>query len=275
MVFQQLVDFAEESEALYSILEPLSDEDFQRQTQFKTYKVHDVIAHLHIFNWAAEESIRDGDSFIRFYKGLGQRRKELGLDLIGVTDLWLDDNENGVRNRALLDVWRDYYRGMAQRLADIDPRMRVKWAGPDMSVRSSLTARLMETWAHGQELYDLLGIERVDKDRIKNIAVLGINTFGWTFKNRGMEIPADVPYVKLTAPSGEIWEWNEPNEANCVVGNATEFCQVVAQTRNIADTQLSVTGETATRWMSIAQCFAGGPEDPPPPGARHPSVAGR
>ncbi len=76
-------------------------------------------------------------------------------------------------------------------------------------------------------------------------------------------------YVKLTAPTGEIWEWNEPDVENCVVGSATEFCQVVAQTRNIADTQLSVTGDTANRWMSIAQCFAGPPEDPPAPGSRH------
>jgi len=36
--------------------------------------------------------------------------------------------------------------------------MRVKWIGVDMSARSCLTARLMETWAHGQEIYDILGV---------------------------------------------------------------------------------------------------------------------
>ncbi len=268
MTFQQLIDFKDESEALYELVAPLTDEDFQRTTQFKDLTIHDVIAHLHMFNWAAEESIRDGDSFTRFYQGLIQRRKDDGLSLIAATDLWLDENEDGARNRELLDIWREDYLGMAERLADIDPRMRVKWAGPDMSVRSSLTARLMETWAHAQEIYDLLGFEREDKDRIKNIAFLGMNTFGWTFKNRGLDVPENVPYVKLTAPSGEIWEWNEPDVENCVIGNATEFCQVVAQTRNIADTQLSVSGDTATRWMAIAQCFAGPPEDPPAPGSR-------
>ena len=39
--------------------------------------------------------------------------------------------------------------------------------------------------------------------------------------------------------------------------------------RNLADTQLQVTGEPAQRWMSIAQCFAGAAADPPPPGSRH------
>jgi len=268
VTFQQLIDFKDESEALYELLALLIEVDFQQRTLFKDWTIHDVIAHLHIFNWAAEESIRDGDSFVRFYKGLGRRRKEEGLTLRESTDLWLDENENSVRNRELLDVWREYYLGMAERLADVDPRMRVRWAGPDMSVRSSLTARLMETWAHAQEVYDLLGVERVDKDRIKNIAFLGMNTFGWTFKNRKLNVPENVPHVRLTAPSGEIWEWNEPDVENCVIGSATEFCQVVAQTRNIADTELSVIGDTATHWMSIAQCFAGLPEDPPAAGSR-------
>ena len=79
----------------------------------------------------------------------------------------------------------------------------------------------------------------------------------------------DFPYVKLTAPSGEVWEWNDPSTTNFVEGSATEFCQVVTQTRNIADTRLRVVGETAKRWMAIAQCFAGPPEEPPAPGSRY------
>jgi uncharacterized protein (TIGR03084 family) len=137
-----------------------------------------------------------------------------------------------------------------------------------MSVRSSITARLMETWAHGQEVYDVLGATRVDTDRIKNIAQLGVNTFAWTFLNRRLEIPADVPHVRLVAPSGAIWEWNPPSETNRVEGDASEFCQVVTQVRNLADTKLTVVGETAGRWMSIAQCFAGAASDPPAPGTR-------
>jgi uncharacterized protein (TIGR03084 family) len=74
--------------------------------------------------------------------------------------------------------------------------------------------------------------------------------------------------VKISAPSGDTWEWNEPSEENRVEGLAAEFCQVVAQVRNIAETDLKVTGEVATRWMSMAQCFAGPPEEPPAPGTR-------
>jgi uncharacterized protein (TIGR03084 family) len=137
-----------------------------------------------------------------------------------------------------------------------------------MSVLSSITARLMETWAHGQAIFDLLGQERIVTDRIKNVAVIGINTFGWTFTNRGVAVPADRPCVRLTAPSGATWDWNQPDQKNVVEGSAIEFCQVVTQTRNIADTRLKVIGESAIAWMSMAQCFAGPPENPPPPGTR-------
>ena len=70
------------------------------------------------------------------------------------------------------------------------------------------------------------------------------------------------------APSGATWEWNEPGETECIRGDAVDFCYVVTQGRNIADTALEVTGPIATQWMAIAQCFAGGPADPPKPGTR-------
>jgi len=131
------------------------------------------------------------------------------------------------------------------------------------------TARYMETWAHGQDVYDLMRAARKPTDRIKNIAAIGVKTFGWTFVNRGLEVPGDLPYVRLDAPSGAVWEYGEPSETSRIAGSALEFCHVVTQGRNIADTSLEVTGDVATKWMAIAQCFAGGAVDPPKPGARN------
>ena len=108
----------------------------------------------------------------------------------------------------------------------------------------------------------------IESLRIQHIAVLGVKTFGWTFANRGLEAPGDPPYVRLVAPSGEIWEWNEPSQSERVSGSAVDFCHVVTQGRNVADTALDVVGDVATRWMAIAQCFAGGAADPPKPGER-------
>jgi uncharacterized protein (TIGR03084 family) len=137
-----------------------------------------------------------------------------------------------------------------------------------MGIRMFATARQMETWAHGQALYDMLAIKRTDTDRLKNIIVLGMKTFGFAHKNRGVAVPDDMPYVELIAPSGDVWAFGNADNANRVTGSATEFAQVVTQTRNIADTNLVVTGDVAQNWMAIAQCFAGPPEDPPIAGSR-------
>ena len=263
-MFQQVIDFREESEALYGLLAPLGDPEFETKTLFKGWTINQVIGHLHMWNWAADLSLKGGSAFPDFYGRVTEARQK-GKTLREFEKEW----RGGASGKKLLGTWRSFFHEMSERFGAADPKARVKWAGPDMSVRSSITARLMETWAHGQAVYDVLGVERVDGDRIRNVAVLGVNTFGWTFANRGLEVPADVPYVRLTAPSGEAWEWNETSATNFVQGSATEFCQVVAQTRNIADTRLRVVGETATRWMAIAQCFAGPPEEPPAPGSRY------
>jgi len=262
-MLQQAIDFRDESEALYSLLEPLGEAELDRETLFKDWTINHILGHLHLWNWAADTTLRDGAAFLEFFENF--QRDVMRVGFRGFEDQWLA----GRHGRSLLDEWRRFYLPMSERFADTDSRQRVRWAGPDMSVLSAITARLMETWAHGQAIYDVLGVERVDTDRIRNIAHLGINTFGWTFRNRGLESPGPVPYVRLKAPSGAIWEWQVDNDADRVEGSATEFCQVVAQTRNIEDTGLRVSGPVASQWMDIAQCFAGPPMDPPAPGVRH------
>lgn len=261
-MIQQAIDFREESEALYRLLEPIPDEDFGLVTQFKNWTINDVLTHLHIWNWAADLTLRDPAGFEGFLRQVAASVAKGSLRAF--ENEWIQ----GLKNRELLETWHSFCLTMSDHYAAADPKARVKWAGPDMTVRSKITARLMETWAHGQEVYDVLGVERVNQDRIWNIAMLGVKTFGWTFACRGLEVPGKPPYVRLTAPSGAIWEWNEPSEENRIEGSATEFCQVVTQVRNVADTKLRVKGEVAARWMSMAQCFAGPPENPPAPGTR-------
>jgi len=262
-MLQQAIDFHEESEALFALLDTLEDQDWERKTQFKGWTLNDVLAHVHFGNHLADLSLRDSAAFVDFMRSFSSSGRQ-GNGHLGFTHAWLA----GLKNRLLLHRWREFYQEMSERFVVANPKQRVKWAGPDMSVRSSITARLMETWAHGQAVYDLLGQERREADRIQNIAVLGINTFGWTFTNRGLAVPPDPPYVRLTAPSGVSWELSPPAQEKRIEGSAVEFCQVVTQVRNIADTTLTVVGATATSWMAIAQCFAGPPENPPPPGSR-------
>ncbi len=261
-MMQQANDFLDESEALHALINPLSDDLLGQPTAFKGWTINRVIGHLHVWNYAADLSLEGNEAFQDFYKEVVSHMS--GGTLASFEKHWL----KGLEGRPLVRTWRDYFVGMAGRFVKADPSMRVQWAGPSMSVRSSITARLMETWAHGQEVYDTLGVVRRNADRIRNIVVLSVNTYGWTFKVHGQEPPEPMPHLRLTGPSGELWTYGEPSEAELIEGLAEEFCQVVAQTRNIADTALQVTGPNATSWMQQAQCFAGPPETPPAPGQR-------
>lgn len=260
-------DFLAECKDLEKLIEPINDHEYLTKTQFNDWSIEDVIGHLHVWNHAALLTLKDRDSFQEFLKFALSHFGEDGSSL-PFQYAWLDQNENEIRGRKLFNAWKDLYPKVAANYAEVAPSQRVAWAGPDMTVRSKIIARQMETWAHGQELFDTLGVIRENSDRIKNIAHLGVTTYGWAFRNRGLEPPLPKPYVVLTAPSGAKWEWNEVQKDNAVLGRAIEFCQVVTQTRNVDDTDLETKGETARRWLEIAQCFAGPPAPPPLKGTR-------
>jgi len=256
--------FLEECDALYAIVSPLSDEELETKTAFKGWTLNNVIGHLHMWNYAADTTLQDGAEFQRFFAEVAKGMERLGGGLNNYEREWL----GSLKGRALVEAWRTRYRSMAENYGKANASTRVKWAGPDMTVRSKITARLMETWAHAQEIYDQLGLVRQDGDRLENIVILGKNTYGWTFANRGQKPPGPMPHLRLTAPSGNIWTYGDASEVELIEGQASEFCQVVTQTRNVADTNLKVKGKCATAWMSVAQCFAGAVEDPPAPGTR-------
>jgi len=259
---EQAQDFLEESRAIHALIKPLDDQQLDQETGFKGWTINSIIRHLHIWNKAAHLSLVDEPAFDTYLK------EAMGAIAGGSMRDFESDYLNGLSGQPLIEEWRAYFEAMAPDFAATDPAKRLKWAGPSMSARSSITARLMENWAHAQAIYDALGLKRENADRIRNVVMIGLNTYGWTFKVNKLEAPEPIPYLKLTAPSGTLWEYGEPNETEKIEGKAEEFCQVVTQCRNIADTSLSVTGPNATHWMAIAQCFAGGAETPPPPGSR-------
>lgn len=262
-MLNQADDLLAETRAIAAMLAPYADHQFDTVTAFKDWTINQVLRHLHVWNRAAWMSYAEPERFDAYMADIF----EAGKAKRSMRD-FEREHADGLGGRALVEAWVAYASTMCAGFRTADPAKRVKWAGPDMSVRSSVSARLMETWSHAQAIYDVLGLDRQNTDAIRNIVVLGMNTYGWTFRNRRLEVPEPVPCVRLTAPSGEVWVYNEGETSAVITGAAEEFCQVVAQVRNIADTRLIVEGENAWQWMSIAQCFAGPPNDPPAPGSR-------
>ena len=254
MALQQVADLRAEGDALHAFLVTIPEEAWSRETPFKNRTIDWVVQHLHDADRWTVHSVTDPDGFRKWR----DERMRGGAQ---------EDPEQ-LHGRALLERWRSYFERLCEGLEAADPDLRAPWFGPDMGVRMMATARQMETWAHGQDIYDLLQVEREPTDRIRNICHIGVRTFGWTFANRKLPVPEPIPYVRLDAPSGAVWEWNAPSRDEYVAGSAVEFAHVVTQGRNVADCSLTVAGPVATAWMAIAQCFAGPPEQPPAPGHR-------
>jgi uncharacterized protein (TIGR03084 family) len=117
----------------------------------------------------------------------------------------------------------------------------------------------METWAHGYDIADAVGAAVPVTDRLRHVAHIGVGARRFAFAANKREMPEGDVYVELTAPSGDVWTWGDASESNSVKGSALGFCLAVTQRRHVDDCGLTVAGNLATEWMSIAQAFAGAP----------------
>jgi uncharacterized protein (TIGR03084 family) len=253
-VQQICADLQAEHEALDVIVGGLDASGWDVPTPAEGWAVRDQISHLAYFDGTAVLAATDPDRF---------------ADHLAVA---LGDLEGAItepvrRGRAmapeeLLAWWRAGRVELLDALRPLDPGARLPWYGPPMAARSFATARLMETWAHGQDVVDALGASRPPTDRLRHIAHIGVRTRSFSYAVRGMAAPEGDVRVELTPPAGgEPWTWGD-SATDRVRGPALDFCLLVTQRRHRDDTALEVTGPMAAEWMGIAQAFAG----PPGPG---------
>lgn len=161
----------------------------------------------------------------------------------------------------LLALWRSTAARLHDELRAVDPQRKLLWFGPPMSATSMATARLMETWAHGLDVADALGVHRAPTARLKSVAHIGVRARDYSFAVHQLTPPAELFHVELTAPDGQRWSWGPPDAAQRVTGSAFDFCALVTQRRPPGELDVLAVGADALRWLDIAQAFAG------PPGA--------
>jgi uncharacterized protein (TIGR03084 family) len=256
-------DLLAEYSQLAALAEALTPHQWVQKTPFSDWTPWDEIAHLCYFDQTGTLASTDPEAFAAELAELVKQWGN-GLEIHTIARARFGH----LSGAQIVPYWRQLFEGLIGALSRMEPKARLPWYGPTMSARSFATARMMETWAHGQDIYDCIGERRPVSDRIKNIAHLGASTFRWTFMNRNLPVPEPAPYIELRAPSGESWIWNDPpSEDNYLRGSAEDFCLVVTQRKNVADTRLQYAG-SAAKWLPIAQCFAGPPEDAPAPSAR-------
>jgi uncharacterized protein (TIGR03084 family) len=248
-----LAELAEESAALDGLVADLPDAAWSTPTPAAGWTVAHQISHLAWTDDQALLAVRAPDDFT------GTLRKAAAQMGAAV--------EAGAREgaatppAALLARWRQGRADLARELEELPEDERIPWYGPPMSAASLVTARLMETWAHGLDVADALGRPRVATHRIRQVAHLGVRTRDYSFAVHGMAPPREEYRVELTGPDGEVWAWGPDDASDRVTGPAVDFALLVTQRIHRGDTALVTEGAGADRWLQIAQAFAG------PPGA--------
>ena len=250
-------DLLAEHDALDAVVAPLPDDAWATPTPSPRWTVADQIGHLTYFDGTATLAITDPDAF-------AIARDELFTSDDGGEAITLG-RFRSFSPAELLASWRENRRRLAEAAATLTDDTRVVWYGPSMGAKSFLTARMMETWAHGQDIVDAVSVRRPATDRLRHIAQLGFITRGWSYVNRGLAVPDAPVHVRLVAPSGGHWTWGPDDAPDRVSGPAEDFCLVVTQRRHVDDTALAVEGANAREWLLCAQAFAGPPTDGPAP----------
>jgi len=244
-------DLAAETAVLRAMVAGLDEGGWRKPTPAAGWNIADQISHLAFFDDAAIQSATDPEGFAA----------EM-VRAVTVGELTPDDVAERYRTQTGADLlaWFDASRRrLIKVFAELDPALRLPWFGMPMSAASSLTARIMETWAHGQDVADALGQVREPTARLRHVAHIGVRALPFSFAANGLEVPGEPVRVELTAPDGSVWAWGSGHAMNRVTGPALDFCLLVTQRRHRADTAVRARGQVAEQWLSIAQAFAGPP----------------
>lgn len=245
-----IADLEAESAELDALV--VNASDWSLDTPAQGWTIAHQIAHLIWTDRVAALAATDADAFYRS-AGIALEDPTGFVDRTAAQTLAPRDE--------MVGTWRAGRAALTAALLAVPAGTRLPWYGPPMSVASMATARLMETWAHGQDCFDALGLPHVPTDRLRHVAHLGVRTRANGFQAHDRPVPAAPVLVALTGPGGDLWEFGETGAANRIDGPAEDFCLLVTQRRHPDDLALRATGPVAQEWLEVAQAFAG------PPGA--------
>ncbi|MFD9702002.1 TIGR03084 family metal-binding protein [Lentzea sp. NPDC059081] len=239
MITELLADLDAESRELDDLV---AGADWSLPTPAEGWTIGHQIGHLMWTDKAAVVAITDPEAF---------QAQPLAGDIVDRTAA------EAAALPDLLEQWRAGRASLQEHLAAASGK--IVWFGPPMSPASMATARIMETWAHGQDVADALGVERTPTARLKHVCHIGVRTIGFAFLLNGLAVPEVPVRVELTGPGGALWTWGPEDAENRVSGPALDFAWLVTQRRNRKELAIEAVGPVAEEWVPIAQAFAGPP----------------
>ena len=244
-----LDDLAVECAALDALVAGLDEPGWRRPTPAAGWDVATSVAHLAWTDEVAVLAATDKEGWDRLVL-------EAMADPTGFVDAAALAG-GAAPPEELLVRWRSSRTRLAEVLAAHPAQEKLPWFGPPMSPTSMATARYMETWAHGLDVADALGVAVVPHDRIRHVVHIGVRTRGFSFANNGLPVPSAEVRLELVAPSGAVWEHGPADAEQRITGPAWDFALLVTQRRHRADLGLVADGADAESWLDVAQAFAG------------------
>lgn len=256
-----LGDVTAESEALDALVADLDEAGWRTPTPAAGWDVGAQIAHLWWTDRAAVLAATDKAGW-----------DQVVLEAMADPDGFVDASALGsAHDPELLGRWRESRAALGEALLGVPAGERLPWFGPPMSPTSMATARYMETWAHGLDVAEALGVEVEPTDRIRHVAHIGVRTRAFAFAAHDLPAPEEIR-VELVAPSGDLWTWGPEDAEQRLTGPAHDFCLRVTQRRHRDDLALVAHGAAADTWLDVAQCFAGPPGRGRPPRGEGPQA---
>lgn len=219
------------------------------------WTVTDQVAHLHWTDLASLTALRDPVAF-------GEMLKEAAQDPTGFVDARSAEIAL-VPAPDLLLLWRDGRVELDAALRAVPDGEKVPWFGPPMSPASMATARIMETWAHGHDVAEALGITVTPTSRARHVCHIGVRARGYAYLVHGEADPGVDIRVELTGPDGDLWTWGPEDAAERVTGSGHDFALLATRRRHLDDVDVRAEGEHAAHWLTIVQAFAGMPGTDP------------
>jgi uncharacterized protein (TIGR03084 family) len=243
-------DLAAESAELRGLVGGLDEAGWRRATPAAGWTIADQVTHLAFFDDAAVRSAVEPDAFRAALRAEGGSRVDADAIAARYRDL------SGAHVLRWFDLSRER---LITTFRGLDPALRVPWVGPPMSAASALTARIMETWAHGQDVADALGAVREPTARLRHVAHIGVAARAFSYALHGRALPDAPVRVELDALDGARWAWGPADAADRITGPALDFALLITQRRHRDDLALTITGTAAREWAEIGQAFAGEP----------------
>jgi uncharacterized protein (TIGR03084 family) len=241
-----IADLEAEQRSLQDVVRVIDSDAWLTPTPSWGWDVRDTVAHLAHTDEMAIATMQGSDGGINdvaersasgadvTYRGVLAGRKRAGAGVLA----W----------------WEDSAARVCAALAELDPVVRVPW-GIGMRGPSLVTARMMETWAHGLDVRAALDAPDGDTDRLRHVAWLATRALPYAYSVAGEEPPRDRLYVELTLPSGAMFTYGPPDAVNRITGRADEYCRVFVQRARVSDTSLVAEGDAARRALAVARAY--------------------